>query len=334
MPNRPSANMAFGRSFDMTISTSSNHSPATATRCAIAVVAFLLPSAIAQAAPSGEELMRAMMQAERTVSYSATETVTRAGGATVVSRLQKGDGKKFVEYSAPAIMRGDVLVDDGKTLLRYHRAEKSAVKTQTANRKSSPDWNKMKARFSTSVQGPYTLNGRRTWMVTLTGREKKRLLRKVWLDDRTKIRLKAEHFNENGKVSETMTLSNLKFGKVDAKAFRWTPPAGTRITNAGTLYTQLRRAQGEATWLRAPGRVPAGYIFESAVVNHDDAWLRYSNGTRRFSIFQQRISDTKTTSMRRAGSAGSNWFWQKNGSRFLIVGLTQSQAATIAATIS
>jgi outer membrane lipoprotein-sorting protein len=317
----------------MTTSTTPHRYPSTATRYAIAVVTFLLPTAIAQAAPSGEDLMRAMFQAERTVSYSATETVTRSGVATVVSHLQKSQGKKFIQYSAPAIMRGDVLVDDGRSLLRYHRAEKSAVKTQTANRQSPPDWNKMKARMAASVQGPYTLNGRRAWQVTITTREKKRVVRKVWLDERTKIRLKAQLFDESGKVNETTTLSNLKFVAIDAKVFRWTPPAGTKVTNAGTLYTQLRRALNQATWLRAPSRVPNGYAFESAVVNHDDAWLRYSNGTRRFSIFQQRISDTKATPMRRAAATGSTWFWQKNGSRFLIVGLTQSQAATVAATI-
>gem|GEM_PF-2216232 len=325
--------MAPGHLFDMTTSITPHKFPATAARYAIAVATFLLPTAIAHAAPTGEELMRAMFQAERTVSYSATETVTRSGGATVVSRQQKSQGRKFIQYSAPAIMRGDVLVDDGQSLLRYHRAEKSAVKTQTANRQLPPDWNKMKARMAASVQGPYTLNGRRTWLVTVTSREKKRVVRKVWLDERMKIRLKAQSFDESGKVNETTTLSDLKFGPVDAKVFRWTPPAGTKITNAGTLYTQLRRAQNEATWLRAPSRVPGGYAFESVVVNNADAWLRYSNGTRRFSIFQQRIPDTKTTSLRSAGKTGSTWFWQKNGSRFLIVGLTQSQAATVAAAI-
>lgn len=315
--------------FAMTISRYKPHS-LPISRCAFAVCAFVVSQAVAYAAPKPEDLLRAMLQAERTASYSATETTTRSGSATIVASLKKSGGKKLVQYSAPAIMRGDVLVDNGQSLLRYHRAEKSAVKTRTANHKSPPNWNTMKARLAAVVQGPYTLNGRRVWMVTLTSRATKRPLRKVWLDDKTKIRLKAQFFDESGKVRETTTLSGVKFGPIDKSAFNWTPPSGTKITNAGTLYTQLRRAQSEAKWLRAPAKVPGGYVFESAVVNSADAWLRYSNGTRRFSIFQQRTSDTKTTPLRRAGSG---WFWQKNGSRFLIVGLTQSQAAAVAASI-
>lgn len=315
----------------MTISTSSQSSPTRSlARYAIASAIFLLPAAPAYAAPNGESLMQAMMQAERSVSYTATETITQTGGATVVASLKKSGGKKLLQYTAPAIMRGDVLVDNGQSLLRYHRAEKSAVKTRTANRRSAPDLKAIRARLATTVQGPYTLNGRKTWMVTLTSRANKRVLRKVWVDDQKKIRLKAQYFNDNGKVRETSVLSNLKFGPVDAKVFQWAPPAGTKITNAGTLYSQLRRAQGQASWLRAPSRLPAGYAFESVVLNSADAWLRYSNGTRRFSIFQQRISDTKTTSLRRAGSG---WFWQKGGNRFLIAGLPQSQAAAVAASV-
>lgn len=271
-----------------------------------------------------------MMQAERSVSYSATETTTRAGSATLVARVQKSGGKKYLEYSAPAIMRGDVLVDNGQTLLRYHRAEKSAVKTQTASRRPLPSEHALRTRLTVTTQGPSTFAGRKAWIVTLVSREKKRVVRKVWLDDKTKIRLKAELFGEGGKIRETTTLSKIKFGAINAKVFAWTPPRGTEITHAGTLYTQLRFAQKEAAWLRAPSRLPAGYAFESAVVNSADAWLRYSNGARRFSIFQQRTGDTKTTAFRRAGSG---WFWQKKGSRFLIAGLNQSQAAAVAAAI-
>lgn len=315
----------------MTISTSPQSSPTRfLARYAVAAAVFLLPAASVHAAPNGESLMQAMIQAERTVPYSAIETITRTGGATVVANLKKSGGKKLLQYTAPAIMRGDVLVDNGQSLLRYHRAEKSAVRTRRTNRRTPPDQKAIRARLATTVQGPYTLNGRKTWVVTLTSRANKRVLRKVWVDDQKKIRLKAQYFDDNGKVRETSTLSALRFGPVDAKAFQWTPPAGTKITNAGTLYGQLRRAQGEASWLRAPKRVPAGYAFESVVLNSDDAWLRYSNGTRRFSIFQQRTSDPKTTSLRRAGSG---WFWQKSGNRFLIAGLPQSQAAAVAASV-
>ena len=295
------------------------------------LVAFtLLLCAGAHAAPRGEDLLRAMLRAEQEVSYSATETTTRAGGATVVARIQKSDGKKRLEYSAPAIMRGDLLIDDGHTLWRYHRAEKSAIKTKTSAQKNAPDWNDLKAHVTATVQGRSTLGGRAAWILVVSSRQKKRVSRKIWIDDKTKIRLRTQRFDERGQVRETTTLSNLKFGAVPASAFHWTPPRGIEVTNAGTLYTQLNQAQRNASWLRAPAKLPSGYAFESAVVNSSEAWLRYSNGTRRFSIFQQHTGDSKSTPLRRAGSG---WYWQQGGSRFLIAGLPEAQAKSVAQSV-
>jgi outer membrane lipoprotein-sorting protein len=280
----------------------------------------------AQAAPSGEDLLRAMMHSDKTVSYSATETTTRAVGATTVARLQRSNGKKRLEYSRPAVMRGDVLLDDGQNLWRYHRAEKSAIKTKTASAKA-PDWNALRGRFNARVQGKTKLNGRAAWVVVVTPKKNASHKTKFWIDDQTKIRLRLQRFDGTGKTVETIALSNLKFGAVPASAFRWTPPKGTQITNAGTLYNRLDTARRNASWLQVPAQLPAGFAFESAVVNANDAWLRYSNGTRRFSIFQQRTAQAGSTPFKRAGAG---WFWQNGKNRFLVAGLSKAQAELIA----
>lgn len=283
----------------------------------------------AHAAPSGEDLLRAMMQTDKTASYSATETTTRAVGATTVARLQKSGGKKRLEYSQPAVMRGDVLLDDGKNLWRYHRAESSAVKTKTS-RAAAPDWDAMRGRFSASVQGKAKLNGRAAWVVVVSPKKGVAHKTKIWIDDQTKIRLRLQRFDGKGKTLETIALSDLKFKAIPGNAFHWTPPKGTQVTHAGTLYDRLEIARRNAGWIAAPTQIPVGYAFESVVVNTSDAWLRYSNGTRRFSIFQQRVAQSGNTSLKRAGSG---WFLQKGKNRFLIVGLSKAQAQSVAQSV-
>jgi outer membrane lipoprotein-sorting protein len=299
-------------------------------RLCFALTGLILVFALAaQAAPSGEELLHAMMQAEKTVSYAATETVTRAVGATTVARLQKSGGKKRLEYSRPAIMRGDILLDDGKNLWRYHRAENSAIKTKTASAKTL-GWSAMRGRFTATVKEKTSLGGRAAWVVVVTPKKKAAHKTKFWIDEKTKIRLRLQRFDGTGKTLETIALSNLKFGAVPASTFRWSPPKGAKVTNAGTLYHRLEIARRNAPWLAAPTKLPAGYAFESAVVNTSDAWLRYSNGVRRFSIFQQRIAQAGSTPLRRAGSG---WYWQKGKNRFLIAGLSKTQAQAVAQSV-
>lgn len=284
-----------------------------------------------QSTSRGAELLRAMLDAERTLSYSALETTTRPGGATTVARLEKSRGKKRLEYSAPAIMRGDLLVDNGQVLWRYHHSEKSAVKTRTPTRSSSPGWNTLQSRLNAVVDTQKsTLSGRSVWAVTVSRSDNGKLLRKIWIDEHTKLRLRTQRFDSSGKIRETTTLSNLKTGAIPDNRFNWTPPAGVSVTNAGTLYSQLNAARRNAPWLRAPTRIPAGYAFESAVVSANESWLRYSNGTNRFSIFQQRIQDRKNTPLRRAGKG---WFWQKNGNRFLVAGISEAQAKAVVQSI-
>jgi outer membrane lipoprotein-sorting protein len=289
-------------------------------------------AASTHAAPRGEDLLHAMMSARRTASYTATETTIRTGAATVVAKVQRHGPKKRIEYSAPPIMKGDVLVDNGTTVWRYHKAENSVVKTKTVSREDTPDFRELRRRFDAKTQGQTRIGGRKAWIVAITPRGKSQVLRKFWVDDKSKIRLRSELFDARGRRIETRTLSNLKFGKVSDTAFHFTPPRGAEVTNAGTLYTQLHQAQRHADWLRVPSQLPLGYAFESAVVDESkkESWLRYTSGTHRFSIFQQRTQESKSTPLTRAGSG---WYWQKNGNRFLIAGLTQAQAEQIARSI-
>jgi negative regulator of sigma E activity len=229
-------------------------------------------------------------------------------------------------------MKGDVLVDDGTNVWRYHRAENSAVKTKTAQQARAADRNTWHLRFEAKTLSSTKIGTRKAWIVAVSLKGNSRVLRKFWIDDASKIRLRSEQFNERGERIETHALSNLKISAVPETVFEFTPPRGAHISSAGTLYTRLSQAQHHAAWLRAPASLPRGYAFESAILDEakNESWLRYTNGVRRFSIFQQRTSENKNSPLTRVGAG---WYWQKDGNRFLVAGLPQTQASQIASSI-
>jgi outer membrane lipoprotein-sorting protein len=286
----------------------------------------------AEAAPRGEELLRAMMNAERTVSYTATETMTTLGAPTIVAKIQRKGIKRRVEYSAPPIMRGDIQLDDGATVWRFHKAENSVVKTRTEGDKSTRNVAELRRRFDAKTQGQTKIGGRKAWIVAVSSKGKSQVLRKFWVDDKTKIRLRAEMFDNRGQRIETRSLSNVRIGNVPDSAFRFSPPRGADVTNAGTLYTQLGQARRSTSWLRLPTNLPRGYAFESAVVDDmkNESWLRYTNGVRRFSIFQQHTDSDASKGIARVDGG---WYWQKSGNRFLIAGLPEAQAKSVAQSV-
>ena len=86
----------------------------------------------------------------------------------------------------------------------------------------------------------------------------------------------------------------------------------------------------EATALQYPRVLPTGFSFESAVVDGEkgEAWLRYTDGARRFSIFQQRARHASTQNSAPRAVDGA-WYRQSAGSRLLGVGLPGDTAQTV-----
>ncbi|HVF09527.1 MAG TPA: sigma-E factor regulatory protein RseB domain-containing protein [Abditibacteriaceae bacterium] len=288
------------------------------------------------AAPAGEALLRAMVKAERTVQYSGVARVARQGAPVVVARVWRKGVQRRMEYSAPQIMRGDVLVDDGANVWRYHRADNSAVQTKTAarSRLGGMDIEKVGQAFKVKVLRAATTAGRPAWLVLITPRNGNRAGRKLWIDRATKALLRVEWPARLSQASGYFALQSVKFGPVAAARFRWSPPPQAHVTRtSGTLFMRLAQAQQAArSWLRFPHYSPRGYVFESAVIDSTkgEAWLRYTNGLSRFSIFQQRALNDGTKEVQKVQGA---WYWQRGGSRFLLVGPAADEATKIAASV-
>jgi negative regulator of sigma E activity len=286
-----------------------------------------------QAAPTGAEVLLAMTRARGTVSFRGTLVAQRPGAPTVKARIWKQGVKHRLEFLEPQIMNGDLMLDDGTHIWRYHKSENAAVQTRSSP-SSALDlgWKQLQSRYTAKVVGEANIAGRKSWVVTLSSRGQNQIIRKFWIDQANKAQLRAEHYSD-GKQTETLTLQSVVFTSIPTSQFKWSTPVGAKLTKSGgTMFVQAGPARQAAAWLKWPASVPGGYAFESAIVDNArrEAWLRYTNGLNRFSIFQQRADNSNSVQLRPVDGA---WFWQSGGYRFLIVGLSESQARQVANSI-
>lgn len=282
------------------------------------------------AAPSAPDLLRAMQGAEATVQYSGVQTLTQQGAPTIVVRVWRSGARQRWEFVAPQVMKGDLLIDNGQIVKRYLKAENAVFETRSAPRRAA------RSEFAgqnATLVGEAKVAGRAAYVLSVSPRKARRAAHKVWIDKETKARLRIERFDAKGKTIESIGLQKAVFAPVPAAQFEWTAPANAQVTRTqGTLYARLNAAQRAANWLQVPRVLPSGFAFESAVVDSSgegEAWLRYTNGAARFSIFQQRSAGDDTPPKLVDGS----WFLRRNGSRFLVVGAPPDEAQRVAQSI-
>jgi outer membrane lipoprotein-sorting protein len=258
-----------------------------------------------------EAILGAVQQAEANVKYSATQVVQR-GSEREVARLYRDGVKKRIEWIAPAVRKGDVLVDDGKNVTLYHSSDKSAIQTRSQRRLPNLTGGGWK------IGAPVKQNG--TIVRVLSRGDGRRLT----IDDLTSAIIRME-----GQRGIT-TLQNVRYGAVPASKFVFVAPPGAKITRInGQLYNDLRIARRRATWLKAPAQLPAGYNFESAIVSPSEVWLRYTNGRKRFSIFQQKAEGADLGPQK----VNNDWFWRSGGVRFLAIDAPSAAVPNMASSL-
>lgn len=249
-------------------------------------------------AQTAAEILSAVRSSESKIQLRATQVVEH-GGAREVALLYRSGLKRRLEWSAPSVKAGDILIDDGETVTIFHRADKTAFQTQSPLRApiaAAGDW---------KIGAPIQQNGR-TVRVLSRGKS-----RELTIDAKTNLILRSKG---SGGVT---TLQNIEFGEISPARFVFSAPANVKITRTdGRLFADLGAAKRFSSWLQTPAQLPGGYAFESAVAGKNEVWLRYSNGKKRFSLFQQKTSDPDLAPQKVAGG----WFWRKNGARFVVTG--------------
>ena len=255
-------------------------------------------------AQNATTILNQMRAAEARAQYSGTLFIVR-GGQRETATVWRDGAKRRWEWSAPALKKGDVLVDNGANLYLYHRSENSVTQTQ-----------------STSTL-PNLGGG---WNVAKSGNNfvLSRGNQKLTVDGARKILLR---FENGGAV---YALQNLVFGAQPASKFSFQTPARAKVVRSqGRLFADVSAARAQVNWLKAPTQLPAGYALESAIAAPDEVWLRYSNGKSRFSLFEQK-SETGTVELT---AVKGGYFWKTGGIRYLASGVAANTAGKLAASL-
>ena len=276
------------------------------------ISAFLLGAftlaAIAATSPAHAQdaatILNQMRAAEAKIQYSGTLFIVRNGQRETASVWRNGPKRRW-QWSAPALKKGDVLVDNGANLYLYHRSENSVTQTQST---------------------PLLPNLGSGWKVGKSGGNfvLSRGKQKLTVDGTRKILLR---FENDGAI---YALQNLNFGAQPANKFDFRTPAGAKVNRSnGKLFVDVAAARANVNWLKAPTQLPTGYALESAIAAPDEVWLRYSNGKSRFSLFEQRAEGATVAPTKVAGG----YFWKTGGIRYLASGVSAGTAKSLAGSL-
>ncbi len=280
----------------------------------LAISAFLLgaltiaattatPPAHAQDAAT---LINQMRAAEAKTQYSGTLYIVR-NGQRETARVWRDGAKRRWQWTAPALKKGDLLVDNGTNLYLYHASENNVTQTQStpALANLGSDW-----KVATQNNKDYVLTHG---------------AQRLTIDKVHKILLRFE----NG--ASIYALQDVKFGAQPASLFNFQTPSGAKVTRSnGKLFVDIASARASVNWLKAPAQVPAGYALESAVAAPDEVWLRYSNGKTRFSLFEQKAEAGTVEPTKVDGG----YFWKNGGIRYLASGVSAGTAKSLASSLN
>ena len=270
---------------------------------AVLLSAFILGHTPARAQDAAT-LIGQMRAAEAKARYSGTLFIVR-DGRRETARVYRDGAKRRWEWNAPAFKKGDLLLDDGSNLYLYHASENSVTQTQ-----STPLLPGLGAGWNVAKSGGHYVLSRGAQKITLDG-QRKILLR----------------FENGGSI---YALQNLKFAPVAASKFRFQTPKGAKVVRSqGKLFVDVSSARAVAPWLKAPTDLPQGYALESAIAAPNEVWLRYTDGKRRFSMFEQKAEAGNVALTKVEGG----WFWKSGGIRYLVSGAPESAVKSLAASL-
>lgn len=332
--------------------------PTSITSTAIAVSAILAASISAgHAAPQadGKQVLRGMMEAEKTVSFVAHQVTIVYMESNLTSEqdvYRSGVKGMRLEYTSPGSLAGELMVDDGQKLTHYIPSRNVAkirpsmlamIQTLTVQTAEALHRGSMVV----ELQGRDRVAGRDAMVVILkptdTGNGP---IRKFWVDAGKHVRLKAEDTAPNGTVTSVSYYTRIDFrNSIPDDKFHFEPPAGTRIHHDRMAEMMpLQKARDAAGFkVLVPSYLPQGFKEVGAAVRPfrgaKMVTIRYSDGVSSFSLFQS-PGNTLAPKFRRRLESGplrpgaGICSWRIGDLNLTIVGqIPQAQLERIAASV-
>ncbi len=191
-----------------------------------------------------------------------------------------------------------LVVSDGKTEWIYDRAKNRVWSGEPPD----PDYKQLgrddesdlvESNYEASVSTGEPVAGRATWLLELRSRETGRPGRRLWVDRRNGLILRAQVFEPDGGLTAETRFEDVRFTKRQKKSlFRFSPPPGAsvvkRLEPDYMALDQAKAASGLEP--KTPSWLPSGYVFESLDVlqrgGRNIIHYRFSDGINVLSLFQ------------------------------------------------
>ena len=254
---------------------------------------------------SGDTVLKNMLDADGRVCFIAREVTTLARGPAVTSEqtvYRAGLRGMRMEYTEPPQMKGEIRVDDGKTLW-YYIPKQKLVKQRPSRIASVKHWGQESGGFfkrekpGAKLVGRDKIAGRDAYVIEVRPHFRERAtMRKFWVDTEKWIKLKSEEISPEGTVLSTSYYTKIEFVKsIPDSKFRFQPPSGVTVEKeADEGYFRrisIEEARKSAGFrLLEPTYLPKGFKLTGATVvpfrSGKIISFRYTDGVNALSIFQ------------------------------------------------
>jgi outer membrane lipoprotein-sorting protein len=307
------------------------------------------------APPDALDVLRASLEPPQE-PYTAELTVERreaAAGQALSRRLA-------VRFCPPDLYRREILgpagetvrliVEDGRTEWVYDLARRKVWQGEPADplyKRFGPEeeFDRLSKNYDVAIAVGDRVAGRSTWLLTLRARSAGSPVRRLWVDRKSSLLLRAEAFRPDGSTADAMLFTRLQLdAPLDRTLFSFSPPVGsTLVKRAEPDYLALDEAKAAGFEPRLPAWLPSGYVFESLDVmakgRRNVVHYRFSDGVEVISLFQcpprvrlnlgarlsRRVKLSVGRGYRTRTAEGNVLSWNSGGWRFVLVGAASDE---------
>lgn len=285
--------------------------------------------------------VRAAYQAESRLQLSGVMRTTRylqTGEVSSEVQVYRKGGMVRYEYRS-ADLRGSVLIDKGETLIRLDPTTRTAT-VETVHR-SPATVDMLLKNYEAALTGQALLIRRQTDEITLKPRHGSGPSRKLWIDRRTGLVLRAEQYNSSGQLVSRSVYLSVDWNAVPDNSLFAVPADWKQLPS--TLQTEqhwekaaLSRRLGFI--VQEPSYLPPGFALDGFHLVYrpnmvPSAHIRYVDGLNSISVFAHRCSPGRGRGFqwgRRMGRRGACEFFtsdegntlvkEMRGIRYIVVG--------------
>lgn len=269
---------------------------------AIACFITIIGAASAQEI-DGPMVFKKMLEAEQQVSFTAHQVTTIARKPAVTSEqiiYKAGNRGMRMEYIDPPSLRGEVMADDGKTLMHYIPKEKVVRKHPSRLAAMGMRADQAGKAFSrgglqVNLVGRDRIAGRNAYVIEVMPKMRQGSPpRKFWVDTKKWVKLKTEDIAPDGTIASMSYYTKIEFvNNIPDAKFHINLPEGVRVEQGreGKHSISIKQARQKAGFrVLEPSYLPPDFKPAGATVvpfrGGKLVALRYSDGVSSFSLFQ------------------------------------------------